>query len=83
MNKILRTLIPSLLLAAGCAHQAQWQIKQVQWNFGTNWERTFTVPLLLDTKTGRTWGLHQATDGGATWTPLTIQTNNQHQKVLP
>jgi hypothetical protein len=60
----MKRVFPTLLavsalsvLAAGCSQQPRWQVQQVNWTPGTNFAQTYSVPLLLDTKSGRTWVL--------------------------
>ena len=69
------------LLAAGCAKSPRWQICQSQQTFGSNYEHVVYQPILLDTKTGKTWVYMWNDKGILFWMPV-YQTNAPIQKVL-
>ncbi len=76
-------LLTACLWLAGCStpsdsSKARWHIETVEYTCGTtNYSLLYKQPVLLDTRTGRTWALNSdPTNGCYVWLPFVFRSRS-------
>ena len=74
-------LLANACLLTSCCSSARWQIQTIPYSVGTNYANIYQEPVLLDTKTGRTWSLSVNAETGYMWRPFIV--TNAPGKTVP
>jgi hypothetical protein len=88
VTKTAIALLGICLCLSGCScssdsSKARWQIQTLEYTWGTNEAALFKQPVLLDTRTGRTWALNSdRTNGYYVWIPFVVM-HQPGQPVTP